>query len=83
MNILRRGVQAAKAACKKRVAGTDASRRIEVMVERETVTMLVRGQPQVNVEGPARGQVGPESELLILKLQPPASANAEDGKNRS
>jgi hypothetical protein len=79
MNILRRGVLAAKAACKKRVAGVPVNRRIEVTVERETVTVLVRGHPKDNEEGLVSGQVGPESELL--KLPPSALANDEEGEN--
>jgi hypothetical protein len=44
MNILRCGVQAAKAASQKNAAQATVNQRIEVTVERETVTVLVRGQ---------------------------------------
>ena len=48
MNILRRGVPAAKAASKKNAAQATVNQRIEVTVERETVTVLVRGQPAMS-----------------------------------
>ena len=80
MSILRRGVPAAKAASVKSVAEAPLSRRVEVTVERETVTVLVRGQPKDNEEGPASGNDGPESKLL--ELPPPAPASEEEEKNR-
>jgi hypothetical protein len=51
------------------------SRRVEVTVERETVTMLVRGQPKEGTEEPVIGDSGPESGRL--EQQPPASALKE------
>ena len=44
MNILRRGVPASKETGKEGASQSSVNRRIEVTVERETVTMLVRGQ---------------------------------------
>ena len=58
MNILRRGVPEAEA-----VAEATVSRRIEITVERETVTVLVRGQPKEGTEEPIMGDSGPESEF--------------------
>ena len=78
MNILRRGVQAVKAAGKKNAAQATVSQRIEISVERETVTVLVRGQPQGNVEGPASGKDEPESRRP--ELPPPASDSEDEDK---
>jgi hypothetical protein len=61
MNILRRGVPAVEEAGKQGVAEATVNRRIEVTVERETVTMLVRSQPKVGREEPAGGCGTPES----------------------
>jgi hypothetical protein len=58
MNILRHGVPAAKDDAKAPV-----SRRVEITVERETVTMLVRGQPKEGKEEPAIEDSGSESEV--------------------
>jgi hypothetical protein len=74
-NILRRGVPATIANSKKGSAEAIVNRRIEVTVERETVTMLVRGQPKENQDGPASGKDRPESDRL--ELPPPAPANEE------
>lgn len=76
MNILRRGVPAAKAANRKNIATTSVSRRIEVTVERETVTMLVRGQPQDSNHTIA-GNDKPKSEFLELPPSAPASEKEE------
>ena len=78
MNILRRGVQAVKAASKKNAAQATVSQRIEITVERETITVLVRGQPQGNVEGPACEQDEPESRRP--EMPPPASESEDEGK---
>ena len=48
MNILRRRVRAMKEAAKEGTAEATVSRRIEITVERETVTVLVRGQPAMS-----------------------------------
>ena len=45
MNIIRRGTPAAEPGNKKSFTEPAMNRRIEVTVERETVTVLVRGQP--------------------------------------
>ncbi|MGA3080109.1 MAG: hypothetical protein ABSD44_01860 [Terracidiphilus sp.] len=45
MNILRRGVSAGEEASHKDAPEPAVTRRIEVTVERETVTMLVRSRP--------------------------------------
>jgi hypothetical protein len=68
MNILRRGVPASKEAGKEGASqGSVNRRRIEVTVERETVTMLVRGQfeqvaemPPTIAMKPLRGNDQPE-----------------------
>jgi hypothetical protein len=70
MNILRRGIQDVKAASKKYAAGASKSQRIEVTVERETVTMLVRGQTVENQQAPALESVASEPECREL---PPSS----------
>lgn len=71
MNILRRGVPEAEAA-----AEATVSRRIEVTVERETVTVLVRGQPKEGtkegIEEPVMGDSSPESEFPQMPSFPPA-----------
>jgi len=69
MNILRRGVPAGEEAAKKSAAEATVSRRIEVTVERETVTMLVRSLPKGGRDERASGSSGPESERR--KLPPP------------
>ena len=46
MNILRRGVRTTETAGNKIDAEISGTRRIEVTVERETVSVLVRGQPK-------------------------------------
>jgi hypothetical protein len=53
MNILRRWARATKETAQEGAAKATVSRRIEVTVERETVTMLVRGQPAGNLDVPA------------------------------
>ena len=51
MNILRRGVPEEKESAQKNTQPASI-RRIEVTVERETITMLVRGQPGKASEAP-------------------------------
>jgi hypothetical protein len=46
MNVLRRDLPVAVVAREKSAAEATVTRRIEVTVERETVTVLVRGQPK-------------------------------------
>jgi hypothetical protein len=69
MDILRRSLQPTEADDRERQSATAGRRRIQVTVERETVTMLVRGQP---VEaGETQASQRPE---MVLKLpeSPPA-----------
>jgi hypothetical protein len=75
MNILRRGVAASEAINKKDAAEATGNRRIQVTVERETVTMLVRGQPKEAREEQASGNSGPESERRKPLLPGPALGN--------
>ena len=72
MNILRRRVPAAEAADKNGPAEVAVNQRIEVTVERETVTVLVRGQPKEDDQKPAsdKGELEPQH----LGLPPPAPA---------
>jgi hypothetical protein len=72
MNILRRGVPAAKEATKKSAADATVGRRIEVTVERETVTMLVRNLSKAGSEERASGNSRPESEPRLLLSPAPA-----------
>jgi hypothetical protein len=61
MNILRRGVPASKEAGKEGASQGSVNRRIEVTVERETVTMLVRGQfEQVSEMPPTIAMMPPQ-----------------------
>lgn len=66
MNILRRRVPAAEAADKNGPAEVAVNQRIEVTIERETVTVLVRGQPKDNDRKPASDKAGLESQHLGL-----------------
>ncbi|MGA3161433.1 MAG: hypothetical protein ABSC77_09465 [Terracidiphilus sp.] len=72
MNILRRGATAAEANSKESFSEPAKNQRIEITVERETVTMLVRGQTVENHQAPALESVTPEPECLEL----PPSAKA-------
>jgi hypothetical protein len=69
MNILRRGVPASKETGKEGASQSSVNRRIEVTVERETITMLVRAHPVKNPDAPAQLTAGPELHLPEL---PPA-----------
>jgi hypothetical protein len=77
MNILRRRVPAAETAGKNGPAEATVNQRIEVTVERETVTMLVRGQPNDD-QKPASDKAGLESQHLGL----PPPAEAREGGDR-
>jgi hypothetical protein len=79
MNILRRGVPETKEDGRKGAAETTVSRRIEVTAERETVTVLVRGQPAQSQEAPAFQRAAPESGRPALP--PPAPAREDNEKN--
>jgi hypothetical protein len=57
MNILRRWARATKEAAGEGAAKATVSRRIEITVERETVTMLVRSEPVKNQDVPAKEDV--------------------------
>jgi hypothetical protein len=72
MNILRRGATAAEASSKESFPEPAKNQRIEITVERETVTMLVRGQTVENQQAPALESVAPEPERL--ELSPSAGA---------
>jgi len=66
MNILRRGATEAEANSKESFPEPAKSQRIEITVERETVTMLVRGQTVENQQEPALESVAPEPECMEL-----------------
>lgn len=66
MNILRRGVPAGDEASQNNTPEATVTRRIEVTVERETVTMLVRAHPVKTPDAPPQVTAGPESELSEL-----------------
>jgi len=70
MNILRRSLQPTEVDGRESRTARTRSRRIQVTVERETVTMLVRGQPVEADEPPALQRTGMESKLPKL---PPES----------
>jgi hypothetical protein len=74
MDILRRGAPAAKEIN----ADGAVHQRIEVTVEREVVSMLVRGQPQGGAQPPAGESTAPEAELPEL----PAPAQGIEQKER-
>ena len=78
MNILRRGLPAVEEESKKGVAEATVNRRIEVTVERETVTMLVRSQQKGGREEPAGGCSAPESGRPQLQPSRPAPQEALD-----
>ena len=73
MNILRRGVQVEKPTKDEKTAQDISHQRIEVTLEREWVSMLVRGQPKEGAKEPASADSGPESgppELPAPSLAP-------------
>jgi len=61
MNILRRGVSVEETTKDEKNGEEIAHGRIEVTVEREWVSMLVRGQPREGAKEPASGDSGTES----------------------
>jgi hypothetical protein len=75
MNILRREVPVTKAAGKEVSPEPAVSRRIEVTVERETVTILVRGQLKEGTEERANGDSDPESERPRMPSSLPVLKN--------
>jgi hypothetical protein len=80
MNILRRGGPAAKANSKKSVAEPAISRRVKVTVERETVTVLVRGQTAKSEQEAASETA--EDQAGRLQLPSPALAGEDKVKKR-
>ena len=72
MSILRRSAPKAEAKSKEPVAEPAKSRRVKITVERETVTMLVRGQPEEIETKPIGETSAPESGRR--ELSPPATA---------
>jgi hypothetical protein len=80
MNIIRRSVPATEVSGGEILSEPAVSRRIEVTVERETVTVLVRGQPSQDRE--ARGSPGDTPEAECPALQPLAPASPPPRKNR-
>jgi hypothetical protein len=87
MNILRRGVPV-EVTTKDEKNGEEITQgRIEVTVEREWVSMLVRGQPKEGAKQPASGDSGPESGPPELPApssaaQDPAARDAAQEKDR-
>ena len=81
MNILRRRVPAAEAAGKNGPAEPTVNRRIMVTVERETVTLLVRGQPAKSEQEAASKTA--EDQAGRLQLPSPAPAGEDKVKKRS
>jgi hypothetical protein len=73
MNILRRGVLVEETTKDEKSGEEITHGRIEVTVEREWVSMLVRGQPKGGAKEPVTGDCGPESgppKLPALSLTP-------------
>jgi hypothetical protein len=85
MNILRRGIPAAEAKSQEPPAEPAMSRRVKVTVERETVTVLVRGQPVKAAVEPQATAVAPVSAELQEprppELLPPAPAGEDKQKD--
>ena len=78
MNILRRGGPATEANSKKSIAEPAMSRRVKVTVERETVTVLVRGQPAKSEQEAASKTA--EDQAGRLQLPSLAPAGEDKGK---
>ena len=72
MTILRRKAPAAKVDARENEAEPIVHQRIEITVEREWISMLVRKQAGATRQEPAREQPGAEEPLL--ELPPPAPA---------
>jgi hypothetical protein len=85
MNILRRGIPAAEANSQEPLAEPVMSRRVKVTVERETVTVLVRGQPGQSVAESQAAAVEPVSAELQEPRPPgflqPAPAGEDKQKD--
>ena len=81
MNILRRGGPAEETGNKKSFAEPAMSRRVKVTVERETVTVLVRGQPAKSEQEAASKTA--EDQAGRLQLPSPAPAGEEKVRKRS
>jgi hypothetical protein len=79
MNILRRGVPVEVTRKDEKRMEEITHGRIEVTVEREWVSMLVRGHPKEGTAEPASGDSGPESEPLKLSA---SSLSAQDKRRR-
>ena len=79
MNILRRGVSVEETTKDEKNGEEIAQGRIEVTVEREWVSMLVRHQPKEGAKEPAGGDNGPESGPPEL---PAPSLTAQDKHRR-
>jgi hypothetical protein len=73
MKILRRIVPPTEVTGKETGAKTTVHRRIEVTVERESVSILVRGQTVVGTEKTAGEESGPAAPTK--KSQPPAKTD--------
>jgi hypothetical protein len=82
MNILRRGVPAEETRKDEKSGEEIAQGRIEVTVEREWVSMLVRGQPKEGAKQPASADSGPESEAPKLPAPSPTARDAAQEKHR-
>ncbi len=76
--IVRRDLPEAEAVGENSLAETTVNRRIMVTVERETVTVLVRGQPQEDAQKSASEKAGLEAQYLGL----PPPAPALEGRDR-
>ena len=63
MKILSRKSRAAEESCRKEGPGSRVHRRIEITVEREIVSVLVRGRQEVVPGEPALERSGPEPVL--------------------
>jgi hypothetical protein len=81
MNILRRNAPETKAKSKEPLAEPAMSRRVKVTVERETVTLLVRGQPAKSEQEAASKTA--EDQAGRLQLPSPAPAGEDKVKKRS
>jgi hypothetical protein len=87
MNILRRGVSVKETRNDEKSGEEITQGRIEVTVEREWVSMLVRGQPKEGAKQPASADSGSESGAPELPApssaaQDPAARDAAQEKDR-
>jgi hypothetical protein len=82
MNILRRGVPAEETTKDEKSGEEIAHGRIEVTVEREWVSMLVRGQPKEGAKQPANADCWPEPEPPKLPVPSSAAQDAAQEKDR-